>query len=61
MSNLYAGKVTLDKVITFHERHLFMLEHQSNSTGGVAFHNEAIKLLKKLKEKTDVSRRPKQK
>lgn len=61
MSNLYAGKVTIDKIITFHERHLFMLEHQSNSTLGANFHNEAINLLKKLKEKSNVSRGPKQK
>lgn len=48
-STIYSGKFSIDKMIFFHEKEAWMGSFSENKSRA-EFHNNCVKLLKKLKE-----------
>lgn len=46
--NIYAGKVDLDKIITYHEREAWLGSFRGDEKRA-EFHNKVVKLLEKIK------------
>jgi len=52
LSTIYSGKVDLDKIIFFHEKEAWAGSYSGNEKRA-KFHNDVVKLLKKIKESQD--------